>query len=267
MSRNLIHLSIGVAIFIISFSFYLLNQPNNWAWSSLNICINDSKPSNVKVAILDTGINNTRINNNFVTKRYNAINNHNQITTDSNHATQVASIITYGEHKEKLIGISKSVSIYDVKVLDDNLKGNIDNIIKGITWSIKNYVNIIHMSFGFQRYNKELHDAIKNAKNKGIILLAAAGNNMDDYSDYPARFNEVYSITAIDKNNKPFIYAPTKKIDFKAPGVDVYTKGSKDELLTVNGTSFAAAYFTAYLTNNLEFRNDLPHILKEYPIK
>ncbi|MDU8940474.1 peptidase, partial [Staphylococcus aureus] len=86
MSRNLIHLSIGVAIFIISFSFYLLNQPNNWAWSSLNICINDSKPSNVKVAILDTGINNTRINNNFVTKRYNAINNHNQITTDSNHA-------------------------------------------------------------------------------------------------------------------------------------------------------------------------------------
>lgn len=142
-----------------------------------------------------------------------------------------------------------------------------ENIIKGITWSIKNDVNIIHMSFGFQRYNKELHDAIKNAKNKGIILVAAAGNNMDDYSDYPARFNEVYSITAIDKNNKPFIYAPTKKIDFKAPGVDVYTKGSKDELLTVNGTSFAAAYFTAYLTNNLEFRNDLPHILKEYPIK
>ena len=31
------------------------------------------------------------------------------------------------------------------------------------------------MSFGFQRYNKELHDAIKNAKNKGIILVAAAG--------------------------------------------------------------------------------------------
>lgn len=110
-----------------------------------------------------------------------------------------------------MIGISKSVSIYDVKVLDDNLKGDIDNIIKGITWSIKNDVNIIHMSFGFQRYNKELHDAIKNAKNKGIILVAAAGNNMDDYSDYPARFNEVYSITAIDKNNKPFIYAPTKK--------------------------------------------------------
>ena len=98
-----------------------------------------------------------------------------------------------------MIGISKSVSIYDVKVLDDNLKGDIDNIIKGITWSIKNDVNIIHMSFGFQRYNKELHDAIKNAKNKGIILVAAAGNNMDDYSDYPARFNEVYSITAIDK--------------------------------------------------------------------
>lgn len=58
-----------------------------------------------------------------------------------------------------------------------------------------------------------------------------------------------------------------KKIDFKAPGVDVYTKGSKDELLVVNGTSFAAAYFTAYLTNNIESRNDLPHILKEYPIK
>ena len=100
----------------------------------------------------------------------------------------------------------------------------------------QNDVNIIHMSFGFQRYNKELHDVIKNAKNKGIILVAAAGNNMDDYSDYPARFNEVYSITAIDKTIS-HLYMHLLKIDFKAPGVDVYTKGSKDELLVVNGTS------------------------------
>lgn len=271
MKRSLKYLSIGSTIFIILFLFYLLNQPrnqpNNWAWDSLNLSEKDSKTSNTKVAILDTGINNERINNEFVMKKYNAINKHNQITTNSNHASQVASIITYGKHKEKLIGISKTVSIYDVKVLDDNLGGNIDNIVNGINWSIKNNVDIINMSFGLQSYSKELHEVIKKAKNEGIILVGAAGNNMDDYSDYPARFREVYSITAIDKNNKSFIYAPIKKIDFKAPGVNVYTIGSKDELLTVNGTSFAAAYFTSYLTTKLDSQNNLSHILKGYPLK
>ncbi|MEY9141767.1 MULTISPECIES: S8 family peptidase [Mammaliicoccus] len=266
MKRSVKYLFIVIIILIVFFSFYFYKQPNNWTWETLNLTKKDSNNSNTKVAILDTGINNERINNAFVTKKYDAINKRNQITTNSNHATQIASIITYGKHKEKLIGISKTVSIYDVKVLDDELGGETDSIVNGINWSIKNDVDIINMSFGFQRYNKELHDVIKKAKKQGIILVGAAGNNMDDYSDYPARFNEVYSITAIDKNNKPFIYAPTKKVDFKAPGVEVYTLDSKDEFTTVNGTSFAAAYFTSYLTTKLDSRNNLSHVLKKYPI-
>ncbi len=266
MKRSVKYLFIVIIILIVFFSFYFYKQPNNWTWETLNLTKKDSNNSNTKVAILDTGINNERINNAFVIKKYDAINKRNQINTKSNHATQIASIITYGKHKEKLIGISKTVSIYDVKVLDDELGGETDSIVNGINWCIKNDVDIINMSFGFQRYNKELHDVIKKAKKQVIILVGAAGNNMDDYSDYPARFNEVYSITAIDKNNKPFIYAPTKKVDFKAPGVEVYTLDSKDEITTVNGTSFAAAYFTSYLTTKLDSRNNLSHVLKKYPI-
>lgn len=71
--------------------------------------------------------------------------------------------------------MNKSVEIYDVKVLDDNLNGNVNDIINGIKWSIKNDVDIINMSFGFQSYDKELQKIIHEAKQKGIILVGAVG--------------------------------------------------------------------------------------------
>lgn len=219
------------------------------------------------MAILDTGINNQRINKDFVTKKYNAINNSSKIHTSSTHASQIASIISYQKHKGRLIGLNKKVKIYDVKVLNDNNGGDIKDIIRGINWCIEQNVDIINMSFGFQMYNQELHKSIKKAKRNGIILVAASGNTMDINSDYPARFKEVYSVTAIDKNKDLFIYAPKKNIDYKAPGVNVYTLDSNDKLSKESGTSFAAAYFSSYLADNVRTKKQLSKILKEYPIK
>ncbi|WP_406822971.1 S8 family serine peptidase, partial [Staphylococcus pseudintermedius] len=47
---------------------------------------------------------------------------------------------------------------------------------------------------------------MKEANDKGIILVSAAGNNLNSNSDFPARFKEVYSIAAIDKDKQNFLY-------------------------------------------------------------
>ncbi|HEC2200802.1 TPA: S8 family serine peptidase [Staphylococcus delphini] len=239
--------------FIIITSFIVLNnRHNNWAWDILKTENQTYQQNNLKVAILDSGIKNKRINDEYVVKRYDAIKNNNQFVTSSNHGSQVASIISYGQYSNILIGVNKNVDIYDVKVLDDNLVGTPKDIVRGIKWSIKSDVNIINMSFGIQKYDSDLHRVIKEANDKGIILVSAAGNNLNSNSDFPARFKEVYSIAAIDKDKQNFLYSPNKNVDFRAPGVDVYTLNGEDKIVKDSGSSFSAAYFTSYLIANME---------------
>ena len=239
----------------------------NCAWEELNVDIKEKHDKKIKVAILDSGIKNKRIVNQYVVKKYDSIKDINVINTTSNHGSQIASIIAFSSHEEKIIGVNKSVEIYDVKVLDDNLNGNVNDIINGIKWSIKNDVDIINMSFGFQSYDKELQKIIHEAKQKGIILVGAAGNGADEYSDYPARFSDVISVTAIDEKGKTFLYAPLKKINFKAPGVSVLTLDSSDTKKIETGTSFSAAYFTSYIISRMSGNHSLEHVLANYSIK
>ncbi|WP_419795556.1 S8 family serine peptidase, partial [Staphylococcus pseudintermedius] len=84
---------------------------------------------------------------------------------------------------------------------------------------------------------------MKEANDKGIILVSAAGNNLNSNSDFPARFKEVYSIAVIDKDKQNFLYSPNKNVDFRAPGVDVYTLNGEDKIVKDSGSSFSAAYF------------------------
>lgn len=242
-------------------------KPHNWAWDILEIKYSKQVSSKIKIAILDSGIRNNFINNKYVVRKYDAIKNRDNIITNSNHGSQVASIIGFNIFDKRLIGLNSRVSIYDGKVLDDNLNANINDVIDGIEWSIDNNVDIINMSFSISKYNKKLHNTIKKAHNKGIVIVAAAGNNFDIYSDYPARFPEVISVSAIDKNCKPFKYAPIKKIDYYAPGVGVYVLDGENNLNKVNGTSFSSAYFSSYLISKKISKNNLYDILCDYPIK
>ncbi|AJC95806.1 S8 family serine peptidase [Staphylococcus hyicus] len=260
--------SFSLFFIIIITSFIVLNdRHNNWAWDILKTENQTYQKNNLKVAILDSGIKNKRINDEYVVKRYDAIKNNNQFVTSSNHGSQVASIISYGKSSNTLIGVNKNVDIYDVKVLDDNLVGTPEDIARGIEWCIKYDVNIINMSFGIQKYDPDLHKIIKKANDKGIILVGAAGNNLDNNSDFPARFKEVYSITAIDKDKQVFLYSPNKNIDFRAPGVDVYTLNGEDKIVKDSGSSFSAAYFTSYLIANVDSTKNFIDTIKNYPLK
>lgn len=258
---------IGIILIFILGSLHYPDKPNNWSWKALNI--KSAKPvnSNVKIAILDSSIRNKHINDKYIISKYDAIKNKNSITTNSHHGSQVASIIGYIKFNTTLIGLNSNISIYDCKVLNDDLGANIDDVIRGLEWSIQNNVDIINMSFGFSQYNKKLHNSIIKAHKKGIVLVASAGNNLAIYSDYPARFPEVISVSAIDKHFKPFKYSPVKKINYYAPGVNVYALDGNNNLTKVNGTSFASAYFSSYLISKNFSNKNMLDILYNYPIK
>ncbi|HJV47460.1 MAG TPA: S8 family serine peptidase, partial [Bacillota bacterium] len=155
---------------------------------------------NIKIAILDTGVSNHPDLNiasgvSFVEES--------DTNTDSNgHGTMVAGVIAALENKEGIVGVAPRADIFSVKVLDSQGSGSYSQVIEGIDWAIQNGMNIISLSLGGTIDSQALHEAIQKATSKGILVVAAAGNNGagEETELYPALYPEVISVGAIDQS-------------------------------------------------------------------
>ncbi|MGP7816768.1 S8 family serine peptidase [Niallia sp. 01092] len=224
--------------------------------------------ANIKIAILDSGINrNHEAIKAQVKKTYNATNGQKKTYDSFGHGTAIAGIIAAKPNKENVIGIFPSAHLYDVQVLDKNGSGKIEDVVKGIRWSIEQKVDIINISFGFQKNSEVLEKAINDALEKGIIIVAAAGNTFGLYTDYPAKYPGVISISAVDKEFNHYSLAATGKINLVAPGVDIPIIGRIRGKNIVSGTSFATAYATGIIAFNLSNGSPKTNILSSNLLK
>lgn len=224
---------------------------DNWAICSLSLNNSESIPKkkSVKVAVLDTGINDDlKELRGYVVKKFNTFNNSSKTIPKNVHGTMIASIIASTSYKNTKIGINKNVQLYDVQVLDDQANGKVKNTVQGIEWAIAEDVDIINMSYGFSHNDSTLKNAIKRATDEGIIVIAATGHTVGLSTDYPAKYPDVISVSAIDKDMNIFSYAGKGKVDYVAPGVDVPVLNMDGDVELQSGTSFSTAYATGIVS-------------------
>src|SRR3954447_3340346 len=169
--------------------------------------------SSVKVAILDSGIN----ENDLIYKKYNTFTDTEETKDLFNHGTKVFNIIRNVAPK------NQEMQYYDIQVLNDQGLGSVENVCKGIDKAIEFNVDIISMSLGFNDDNELLYNCVNKAIDKNITVVAASGDTLSTDTDYPAKYEKVLSIAAVDKDNDLFSFSSTGKIDFVAPGVDIET--------------------------------------------
>lgn len=171
-------------------------------------------------------------------------------TVDENgHGTSIIGVISAAENEIGLLGAAPEAAVYSLKVMDKSGLGNISNIINAIEWCIQNDIDIINMSFGTNTYSKALEETINSAYESGILLIAAAGNNGQSTKDnvqFPAAYNHVVAVSAIDKENKVEEFSSRgEAIDLCAPGVEVYTTSLGKGYGFVSGTSYAVPHVAA----------------------
>jgi subtilisin family serine protease len=106
-------------------------------------------------------------------------------------------------------------------------------------------VDIINMSLGAPGAPPQsLHDVIIEATNKGIIIIAAAGND-GKIVNYPARYDEVIAVAALDANgNMAGFSSRDNTVDSVAPGVDIFSTFTNNQYAKMSGTSQAAPFMT-----------------------
>ncbi|HHT7067664.1 S8 family peptidase [Bacillus thuringiensis] len=202
----------------------------------------------IKVAILDNGIYKEHEDlKGKVVKEFNTINLNNPIIDETGHGTAIAGIIAAENNNLGILGVMPNIQLYDVKLLDKQGKGDVDHLIKGIRWCIEQRVNILNISFGLQSESPELKKAIDEAVDSGIIVVAAAGNTYGLGVDYPAKYENVISISSVNKEFKRASSSAKGKIDFAAPGVDILSTNQDGGYSTYSGTSFATAFATGVI--------------------
>lgn len=197
----------------------------------------------VKVAVFDTGID-TQNSDLNVAGGISFVDGISSYSDDNGHGTAMASILASLKNNKGYLGVAPEIDLYSVKVLDKNGDGKYSSIIDGLQWAIDNNINIVAMSLGGITYSKILQEAINEAYSHNILIIAASGNRGDaEKVDFPARYKNVISVGAVDKNNEIASFTNRgKQLDIVAPGVSIETMGLKSESQKMSGTSAAVPH-------------------------
>ena len=157
------------------------------------------------------------------------------------HGTRVAGIIAASTNNSLgIAGVDWNCKILPVKVLAADGYGTSESLINGIYYAMDQGADIINMSLGSSSYSAVERDAIWEAYNSGIILIAASGNNYGLIA-YPAAYMPVISVGAADKNDQACSFSNYgSRLDIMAPGKYILSSGMDSSYQFGEGTSFAA---------------------------
>ena len=150
---------------------------------------------------------------------------------DAGHGTHVAGIIgAKGDNGLGVTGVNWDTKIMALKFLDANGAGNTADAANAIDYAVNHGARVINASWGGPAFSQALFEAVKRAGDKGVLFVAAAGNdgqNADVSPDYPAAFDlpNVISVAASDRNDKlpDFSNYGPHSVDLAAPGDDIYS--------------------------------------------
>lgn len=190
----------------------------------------------VKVAVVDSGISKHKDLRDNIKGEFNAIDPKKSAIDDFGHGTHVAGIIAAKDNKIGVVGVAPDVDLYAVKVLDAMGAGYLSDLAEGIEWCINNEIQLINLSVELQKDYPLLSYTINRALSADIIVVAAAGNTFGKSVTYPAAYEGVISVSAIDTNNNIANFSAVGKIDFCAPGVDVYSTHLGNNYTIMSGT-------------------------------
>ena len=222
-----------------------------------NITISNTEITDTVVAVIDTGVDPdhpffenrvlpTRINTSTSGIRNNSMD-------DNGHGTQVAGVI--------IDSTLDNIYIQPYKVLDSHGLGTVISLAAGINCAVEDGVDIINISVGFEEDSEILKNAINNAEINDIPVVAASGNDGTTNKIYPASYDNVIKVTAINQSGIVTNFSTYDNgVDFAAPGFEITTTNCDGGFINTRGTSVAAPFVTAIAATIHSYR---PNALRE----
>ena len=170
------------------------------------------------------------------------------------HGTHVSGVIAAADNNKGVVGIAPKCKLLILKIINRQGEGSFKALTNAINYAIDwrgpkgEKVRIINMSVGGKDTNDELYRAIKYAHSKGIILVAAAGNEGDGDPittevSYPGFYKEVIQVGSLSETKIPSKFSNTNvNLDFVGPGENILSTHLNGDYVKLTGTSMAAPF-------------------------
>lgn len=196
----------------------------------------------IMIAVLDTGIApNSKLPEENILRVAVDGNGPMQAGDYSGHGTAVASLIT-GE-LDSFPGIAPAALILNLNVLSSDGVGDTFSLSKGIVDAVDRGAKIINLSLGGQGDSPLLQQAVKYALGKGVAIVAAVGNDGVNGVSYPAAYEGVMAVSAVDANGRHLPFANSgPQTAVSAPGYGVTAAWTNEILVGFSGTSASVPF-------------------------
>lgn len=237
--------------FYLQWNFSMINLPDAW---DITTGKDINTGEGVVVAVVDTGINPFgrdgfgSFSGDRLLLGYNAIAGIRGGMDFNQHGTHVAG--TIGQETNNgtgVAGIAYDARLLPVKSLSFTGGGFDSWIINGIRWATDKKADVINLSLGYSYPSRALEDAVNYAYERGVTVVAAAGNDGTDEVLYPAAFENCIAVGAVqyDKDLAPYSNYGDG-LDLVAPGgnleVDQNYDGFEDGILQETFAAFGIGW-------------------------
>jgi subtilisin family serine protease len=150
----------------------------------------------------------------------------------------------HGSRPVARYGIAHRAGIFVGKVLSNSGNGVGGSVLAGMNWAIANNCEVISMSLGSMSPPQAAYTNAGNAAlKKGLLIVAAAGNDNGGPTRAPANSPSIMSVASLDQNLAPSSFSNVGKVDIAAPGRDVNSSWPRPQLYrTISGTSMATPH-------------------------
>lgn len=184
------------------------------------------------------------------------------------HGTVVAGIVAaVADNDIGVAGVAPGVRLMPVRVLDADAGGDGDDVDRAIRWAVDNGADVVNISLEAVLEDGRTSpvdpvlaprraptDAVAYAWDRGVLVVAAAGNSSSDSSDYPDS-SPVVLVGATDQDDRLATFTDTVREDaLLAPGVGIISTwcdpcgpGGSPSYGEADGTSFAAPHVSGAL--------------------
>ena len=197
--------------------------------------------NNVKVAVIDSGCHPHEALNGNLLPGKNYFDETEDVSDNIGHGTHVSGIIAAELDCLEIIGTAPKAKIVPLKCFDSNKSSTMDMIIQAIYDAVDIYnCQIINMSWGVNSDNEFLKEAIKYAHDKGVILVAAVGNNYSKALYYPAAYECVIGVGSVTSTKSKSSFSQHNESVFVvAPGSNILSTYKNGGYKKLSGTSQA----------------------------
>lgn len=160
------------------------------------------------------------------------------------HGTHVAGTIAAYDNSQGVVGVYPGVDLHIVKIFDDNGTWTYASDIVGAIDQCKSAgANVVNMSLGGAGSSSAENAAMQGFADDGILLVAAAGNDGNSSQSYPASYDAVMSVAAVDSNANHASYSQyNSAVEIAGPGSSVYSTYPTNTYATLSGTSMATPH-------------------------